>query len=81
MVKLMADDAKPHCAHPVFRARFVVVGEGGAPAGSSPAPTLAPAVAPVVGPNWWWGALCVTVVGSPGGAIWGLPVKYGEADQ
>ena len=29
MLKLMADDAKPHYAHPMFWAPFVVVGEGG----------------------------------------------------
>ena len=33
MMKLMADDAKPHFAHPMFWAPFVVVGEGGRPAG------------------------------------------------
>ena len=31
MLKLMADDAKPHFAHPMFWAPFVVVGEGGVP--------------------------------------------------
>ena len=30
MLVMMADDRKPYFAHPMFRAPFVVVGEGGA---------------------------------------------------
>ena len=32
-LKLMTDEEKPYHAHPMFWAPFVVVGEGGVPAG------------------------------------------------